>query len=572
MLPSSGKLFPLALVATLIVVALAAGLGLREPMPPDEPRFVLAAHHMVDSGDWLFPHRGRELYGEKPPMFMWFVAAAYTVVGDWQVAFLLPSLLAALLTLVLTWDIGRRLWNPRIGRYAALALFVSLQFGLQAKRAQIDMVLVAMTTASLWALLRVMLRGDRRGWLLSGGFLAGLGTVTKGVGFLPLLLLPLDAATRRWVADRHRTGRIAPIGWGLVLAGFLVAVAVWLVPMLWTVHASNDPALTAYARDMLFKQTGQRYANPWHHVRPAWYYLQVMGTLWLPGVLLLPWLLPAWWRRLRRRDRRFALLLGWGVLVLVFFTLSPGKREVYIFPALPAFCLAAAPLLGPLCRRASVRGVLIGYLWLLLVAAALLAAYLLADPGGRASALAERRGVASSLLPVLGVWLAALAFVVLAIALLQLRAGIGRAVLSAAVALWVTVGIGLAPALSGDASAKTLMRRASALIGPDAELALVAWREQMLLQAGRPVQEFGFRRDWHEQWRDAGSWLALAPARRWVLVRADALGPCPDPTRILPAGRANRQDWVLVPGDALAPDCVPPPFNGPTSDGGNVDD
>ena len=75
--------------------------------------------------------------------------------------------------------------------------------------------------------------------------------------------------------------------------------------------------MQAYANDILLKQTGKRYADSWHHVQPFWYYAQVMMTLWLPGALLLPWLLPAWLRRLRRGDPRFWLLLGWSALVLL---------------------------------------------------------------------------------------------------------------------------------------------------------------------------------------------------------------------------------------------------------------
>ena len=37
------------------LVLLGAGIGLRDPWPSDEPRFVLAAKQMVESGDWLFP-------------------------------------------------------------------------------------------------------------------------------------------------------------------------------------------------------------------------------------------------------------------------------------------------------------------------------------------------------------------------------------------------------------------------------------------------------------------------------------------------------------------------------------
>ena len=94
-------------IAALLIVG--AGIGLRDPWPADEPRFALVAKQMVESGNWLFPHRGSELYSDKPPLFMWTQAAAYTLTGNWRVAFLLPSLLAALGTLWCVVDLGRRL-------------------------------------------------------------------------------------------------------------------------------------------------------------------------------------------------------------------------------------------------------------------------------------------------------------------------------------------------------------------------------------------------------------------------------------------------------------------------------
>lgn len=286
------------LCGLMIVVSLAAGLGMRQPAPPDEPRFVLAAKTMVESGQWSLPHRGVELYAEKPPVFMWMQALAFELFGSWPIAFLLPSLLAALLTLWLTYDIGRRLWDVRIGRYATLALFSTVQFGLMAKRAQIDMVLVAMTTAALWGLLRHMVQGPDWKGLAVAGFAAGLGTVTKGVGFLPLLML-IPWALLRW---RQPQALPRSNGWqaSLLIPAFLVGVGVWLIPLGIALLRAHDPALDAYAREILFKQTGTRYVAAWHHVQPAWYFLKVIATLWLPGCLLLIRLVPAWWHRCRQ--------------------------------------------------------------------------------------------------------------------------------------------------------------------------------------------------------------------------------------------------------------------------------
>ena len=186
------------------LLVIGAGLGLRDPWPADEPRFALVAKQMVESGDWLFPHRGSELYPDKPPLFMWLQAAAYTLLRDWRVAFLLPSLLASLGTLWCVVDLGRRLWTRRVGLYAGWALLFAVQFTYQAKKAQIDPLVTFWITLANYGLLRHFLRGpDGRMWAL-GWFAAGMGTISKGVGAIALLMaLPgLYAVRRGWSAPR----------------------------------------------------------------------------------------------------------------------------------------------------------------------------------------------------------------------------------------------------------------------------------------------------------------------------------------------------------------------------------
>ncbi|HRN61081.1 MAG TPA: glycosyltransferase family 39 protein [Luteimonas sp.] len=548
----------LFLPALLVMLALAAGIGLRDPSPPDEPRFVLAAQGMVETGDWLVPRRGREFYAEKPPVFMWMQAASWHLVRDWRVAFLLPSLLAALATLWLVFDAARRLWSPRHGLWAAGALFVCLQFGLQAKRAQIDMVLVALTTLSLWALLRYLLDGRERRWLALGMFAAGLGTVTKGVGFLPVLvLLP-------WLGLRL-TNRVPPGPRGraagdvlAAVAGFVAGAAVWLAPLGIALLRDADPALHAYAHELLFRQTGTRYVNAWHHHQPWWYFAQTIATLWLPGaLLLLPWLLPAWWRRLRRGDPRYILLLGWVALVLLFFSASPGKREVYIFPALPAACLAAAPLLPALLRRSGVRWLLCG--WLLLLGGLLLgaAASGLSDAAW-ATRLGESRGIAAADMRVVLWALGSLGAAAWGLVAVFRGRQVARALVLFTVLLWTTYGLVVGPALDDSSSGRALMREVEARLGPQDEFGAVAWKEQHMLQARRPMLDFGYRQPLHLQWQEAAAWVAQAPERRWLWLPEDALGPCVDRERAQHLGRASRQEWWLVPGTAVDPHCEMP--------------
>ena len=550
------------LLLSLAAVALAAGLGLRDPSPADEPRFVLAAQQMVESGQWLVPHRGSEMYAHKPPPFMWLQAIAYTAVRDWRIAFLLPSLLAALGTLWLVHDLAQRLWNRKVAAYAGFALLATLQFGLQAKRAQIDMVLVFWTTLSLWALSRHLLQRTDWRLLALGGLAAGIGTITKGVGFLPLLLLlPWWLGQRRDRAFPVRSIANAGFGraqWWWLPAGFIAGVSLWLLPLGLALLGGDDPDLRRYASEILFKQTGTRYAAAWHHVQPPWYYLQVIATLWLPGALLLPWLLPAWGRRMRRGDLRTTSLLGWAALVLLFFSASPGKREVYLFPALPALCIAAAPLLPGLLRRAFARRLLLGYVLVLAAAALTLGIGGLLDAGW-ASRLSAGRGLTAAAVQALWLWLCALGTGGLVLAAIGRTRRAGAVAVGFAALLWIVYGIGLAPALDPSSSGRAFMQDVRARIGPQAQLGLVGWREQHLLQAVGPTAEFGFERESSEQWRDAVVWLSAAPGERWLFALKDAVGPCVDTGELIDLGRSSRRQWVLVPGAAYRSGCVPPP-------------
>ncbi|MBK9497651.1 MAG: glycosyltransferase family 39 protein [Xanthomonadales bacterium] len=135
----------------LALLLLGVGYGLRDPWPADEPRFALIGRDIWESGRWFLPHRGPELYAEKPPVFLWLQALAYGLTGSVRASFLLPSMLAALGTLVLHFDLARRLWSRKAAFWSSLALLLCVQFTLQGRTAQIDAVLAFCTTLGLMA-------------------------------------------------------------------------------------------------------------------------------------------------------------------------------------------------------------------------------------------------------------------------------------------------------------------------------------------------------------------------------------------------------------------------------------
>lgn len=534
---------------------LAVGFGLRDPWPADEPRFVLVAKQMVESGDFLFPHRGGELYPDKPPLYFWLLSLAYGLVGSWRWSFLLPSLLAGLGTLALVRDLASRLWTPRAGLWAATAVLVCFQFVYQAKRAQIDPTLVFLTTLSLYGILRHLLLGPSWRWLWFGGFAAGLGVISKGVGFLPLLaLLPFALMARRgWDG-------LAPLGqgngwrWALLAPAVLAPIALWLVPVFTVAFLSGNPEHEAYLRNILLKQTAERYVDPWHHHEPFWYFGEVALLFWLPFSLAYPWLLPPWREAWRRRDARVWLPLAWSLLVLLFFSASAGKRDMYILPALPALALAAAPFLDAISRRAGFRRAVLAFV--LAFSALLLAAGAMALVGepGFERRLVQERGLGDEARwlwwMLAGVGGAGL----LAVGLGRLRHALAACALLLGL-LWSGYGLVVHPVLDDENSAKRLMATARERAGDDVILGLVDWKEQQLLQAQGPVAEFGFRQPVPVQLGRATDWVREAPDGRQLLVQRTDLLDCiafDDPALAEPLGTANRRDWWLLRAGALA--------------------
>ena len=78
--------------------------------------------------------------------------------------------------------------------------------------------------------------------------------------------------------------------------------------------------------------------------------------------------------------------------------------------------------------------------------------------------------------------------------------------------VWVLQGLVVNPLITDSSSGRGLMREVGRRLGPDVELGLVAWKEQNLLMADRPVANFGFLRPWPEQLR-ARSRPPCIPAR-----------------------------------------------------------
>lgn len=534
---------------------IAAGLGLRDPQPADEPRFVLVAKDMVEQGHWFFPQRGQELYADKPPLFMWLQAGFFYLVGSWRIAFLLPSLLASIGTLICVYDLSRRLWTRRIGCIAVIALLLAFQFTYQSKRAQIDALLVFFITLSNYGLLRHILLGRSWIWWVIGWSAAGLGTISKGVGFLSLLIL-MPAAIASTCGWPHV--KIHATKWQFWLGPlcFILTVSLWLGPLCFLVLTSHRPEYFQYLHEILFHQTAQRYAHSWDHTHSQFYFLKVMLIYWLPPVLALPWAIPHWYRRWHRQDPRFFLPLAWIFIVFVFFSIPDGKRDMYVLPALPMLCICLAPLIPGILRQPIALRVL-QFFTFILIFTLLLAGLVIMTYSRIQTSLIDGRGLDIETVRWIGLGFAVIA----CIGAYSFKKWAKRAAHIPLIIVifsgWILVSLVIFPCINNASSSKNVMRAVSQRLGPADQLGLIAWKEQNLLMAARPVTTFGFLVPWQTQFQQGVSWQAREPSHRWLLIQEPALQNCVMREKSVMVGASNRRRWWLVPSGAIRPQCQP---------------
>ncbi|OGP93272.1 MAG: hypothetical protein A2156_07040 [Deltaproteobacteria bacterium RBG_16_48_10] len=340
--PQKGAQILLLLGVCIVIYVL--NLGQWDLWNPDEPRYAEVAREMVKGGDWVLMHYNGRDYGNKPPLFFWLIAlSSYLWQGFTSFSVRFPSALFGTLTVLLTFFLGKALYTSRTGFLSGLVLATSVEFAYLSTRANTDTTLTFFTTASLfcffrWDQHRKEEGSGRRapGALLIYGFYTGMAfaTLTKGpVGFI----LPLFVSLIYLVVLRDWKGfkgmKLLP---GMLL--MMVIVLAWYVPAVW--KGGRD-----FLNQTLLVHTIDRYAAGWSKVRPIYYYLYNFPVDFLPWTFLLP---AAGVYGLSKetfgKRKEFLFLLVWFVVIFLFFSLSKGKRSLYLLPLFPAVSLMIGKL------------------------------------------------------------------------------------------------------------------------------------------------------------------------------------------------------------------------------------
>jgi len=335
-----------------LMLPMVFSAAVRDLWAPDEPRYAEVAKEIFEHGSALVMHLCGGLYPDKPPLLFWLAGLAGKWSGWSEFAMRLPSLLATFLTAWMVMVFARRYWGEIEARWAPIFF---LGFAMVAEiggRLQIDPLLTALCTgALLLGSMPCSSSRTRSAALIGAGLLTGIGALAKGpVAWVNVGLVALVW----WILLRRDSAqpRVAPWVWLVTALAAVGPVLLWAVAA-----AEHEPRLW---NALFYDQHVGRVIKADRHPGPVW-----KSALRLP-LFLTPWFfliaagLVSWWKeRITKNSWNFdegrLRALSWIAVLLLFYSLIPPKRDLYLLPLYPAAGLFAARALGERLRRGKIE-------------------------------------------------------------------------------------------------------------------------------------------------------------------------------------------------------------------------
>jgi len=317
--------------AVLILLLLGASvpyfvnLGVSSIWDANEAFYAQAPREMMAANDYVNPSFNFQLRYNKPVLSYWEVAAAYRAFGVSEWSERLPIALGGIVLIATAFGLGQLAGGTEAGLLAALVLAASPRVLLLARRIIIDVHIAMFTGLVLLCFALSEARPEkRRLYLVLMYVAAGFGVLTKGpvAVFLPALVFVIYLASQKRLGDVRRM---------MLPLGAVIGLAI-VAPWYYFVYRDHGPA---YIKAFIVGENLGRYAEAvGEQSRGVLFYIPVMLTDLFPWSLLIP--VALWWAFRRRANNVLRLLLTWVAAIVVFFSFSGTKEDLYILPIVTA--------------------------------------------------------------------------------------------------------------------------------------------------------------------------------------------------------------------------------------------
>jgi 4-amino-4-deoxy-L-arabinose transferase-like glycosyltransferase len=320
----------------------------------NEAFYVETPREMMERGDYIRPTFNYEPRENKPVLSYWIVAAFYHVfgisVGVQRVPIALGGLVLIATAFGLAWaaspqrtHAGDQALSTRrfeAALWAALGLAMTPRLLMFARRIFIDIYISMFLGLTLLCFaLAERSPGRRRPFLLLMYLAVGLGVLTKG----PIAIVLPGMVFALYLVLHGEIRRVSAM---MLPAGVLIVAAV-VVPWYAALYMRGgwEPINT-----FIFGENVARYTDGVgvDSDRGPLFYLPVLFSDSFPWSMFLFVAAAMWWSGRRvppegdeRAQRLQTLLWIWNAVVVLFFSASAAKQDLYIFPIVPAVAALA---------------------------------------------------------------------------------------------------------------------------------------------------------------------------------------------------------------------------------------
>jgi 4-amino-4-deoxy-L-arabinose transferase-like glycosyltransferase len=321
----------------------------------DQAKQAFTSFEMVERGHWFYQHTPNWWVATKPPLVGWLSAGLFEVTRSWELAWRLPSFVAAVALLALVVR-AASVWGPVAAMTAGCALSFNLFVLRLASLVRTDLPLALAIFAVgwlIWEKIRTRMAWTARDKLLLFLWLSA-GMLIKGPIVYAFVLPGLILVEWR----RRRAGDTGPEAWG----GWLPWLLSFLVFLLWV--AGGILFVPEFTEHVVLREFAGRFSEGVHRSQPFYFYLPHLFHRFAPWSLLLMGFAFLAWRNkedgsTESRPTRISLetiwLVGWSLGGLLVMSFVPSKRIDRIFPIVPPLCLLLAVVVARLREQQELR-------------------------------------------------------------------------------------------------------------------------------------------------------------------------------------------------------------------------
>jgi len=311
----------------------------------DQAKQAFTSFEMIKEGHWFYQRTPQEYVATKPPLVGWISAGLFSITRSWDVAWRLPSLLAAIAISILLFRAGSLAYGTIAGLIALSAFGLNLLSPRLATLVRTDMPLafvIFLIGFLIWRKIR-----EQEAWKPQDRlYMFALLTVAilmKGP-IVYAFLLP-GIALFEWRCRRHAWRYSAWCGWWPWLASLSIF-------LLWVIGGIlSQPG---FFDEVVMREFLGRFGETIHRPQPLYFYLPHLLQKFAPWSVLIIAVAIAdlhsrkWQLRSVFRDMspETFWLLCWSIGGLIVMSLIPSKRVDRIFPIIPPLCLLLAAQIG----------------------------------------------------------------------------------------------------------------------------------------------------------------------------------------------------------------------------------